>query len=333
MNLQRRQLARLAAACAAGAAGGMLPRAWAQGGAAGYPSKTVRLIIPFAPGGGTDIVGRVVAAKLQETWGQVFLVDNKAGGNGTIGLDACAKAVADGHTLSMVTGSASVNVTLQGNKQSYDLLKDLAPVTQITSQPYALVVNPKLAVKNLAELIALAKAKPGTLNYGSSGPGGLSHLSGALFCQLAGIRMEHVPYKGGNPALGDVASGQIDMLFSTQLQAHPFVVSNRVRVLAVTTAQRAANAPNVPTMAEAGVPGYEVAGWYGLLAPGATPRPVVEKLQQEIARVLLLPDVKDKLALDGSEPVGSTPAQFSQHLKSEVDKWRKLIQETGITGG
>jgi len=332
MELKRRRLTQWGAALAAGSA---LPPLWAQSAnaAGGYPSKTVRLIIPFAPGGGTDIVGRVIAAKLQETWGQTFVADNKGGGNGTIGLDACAKSAPDGHTLAMVTGSASVNVTLQGNKQPYDLLKDLAPVSQITSQPYALVVNPKLPAKNLAELIAMAKAKPGTLNYGSSGPGGLSHLAGELFCMLAGIKMTHVPYKGGNPALNDVVAGNIDMLFSTRLQAHPFIVANRVRVFAVTTATRSASAPELPTMAEAGVPSYEVAGWYGLLAPAGTPAAVVDKLQQEIARILKMPDVKEKLALDGSDAVGSTPAQFGAHMRGEVDKWRKLIQQAGITGG
>jgi tripartite-type tricarboxylate transporter receptor subunit TctC len=332
MNLRRRQIGQWGAALAAGAA---VPRLWAQGKdmAAAYPSKTVRVIIPFAPGGGTDIVARVIAAKLQETWGQTFVADNRAGGNGTIGLDACAKSAPDGHTLSMVTGSASVNVTLQGNKQPYDLLRDLAPVTQITSQPYALVVNPKLPVKNLADLIALARARPGTLNYGSSGPGGLSHLSGELFCALARIKMTHVPYKGGSPALADVVAGNIDMLFSTRLQAHPFIISDRVKVLAVTTAARSPTAPEIPTMAEAGVPDYEVAGWYGLLAPAATPPAIVDKLQQEIARILKLPDVKEKLALDGSDAVANTPAQFGAHMRAEVEKWRKLIQDAGITGG
>jgi tripartite-type tricarboxylate transporter receptor subunit TctC len=332
MNLHRRQLHHWATALATGA---VLPRAGAQtpNASSGYPSKTVRIICPFAPGGGTDIVGRVVAAKLQQAWGQTFVVDNKAGGNGTIGLDACAKAAPDGYTLSLITGSASVNVTLQGNKQPYDLLKDLAPVTQLTVQPYALVVNPKLPVKTLAELIALAKAKPGVLNFGSSGPGGLSHFSGELFCSMAGIKMTHVPYKGGNPALTDVASSQIDMLFSTQLQAHPFVVSNRVKVLAVSTAVRSANAPDVPTMAEAGVPGYDVAGWYGLMAPAGTPRAVIDKLQQEIAKILQLPEMKEKLVLDGSEPVGNTAAQFGAHIRAEVEKWRKLIREAGITAG
>jgi tripartite-type tricarboxylate transporter receptor subunit TctC len=327
MNLRRRDFARWGAAVTAGAA---CPPLWAQ---AAYPTRAVRIIIPFAPGGGTDIVARVIAAKLQEAWGQPFVADNKAGANGTLGLDMCAKAPADGYTLAMVTGSAGVNVTLQGNKQPYDLLKDLTPVSQITTQPYGLVVNPKLPVKNLADLIALAKAKPGSLNYGSSGPGGLSHLSGALFCSMAKIEMTHVPYKGGNPALNDVVGGQIDMLFSTLLQAHPFVSSGRLKVLAVSTAQRSPSAPDVPTMAEAGVPGYEVAGWYGMLAPAGTPPAIVNKLQQEIARILKLPDMKEKLALDGSEGVGSTPAQFGRHMREEVAKWRQLIKETGITGG
>ena len=330
MDTHRRHLSRLGLACLAGAS---CPPLWAQArdAATSYPSKTGRLIIPFAAGGGTDIVGRLVAAKFQEAWGQVFVVENKSGGNGIIGLDACAKAAPDGHTLSMVTGSASVNVTLQGNKQPYNLLKDFAPVSQITSQPYALVINPKLPVKNVSELIALAKAKPGTLNFGSSGPGGLSHLSGELLCSLAKIRMTHVPYKGGMPALTDVMGGQIDMLFSTLAQAHPFIASGRVRVVAVSTATRSPSAPDVPTLAESGVPGYEVAGWYGMLAPAATPPAIVDKLQREIVRILQLPDVKEALALDGSEGVGSAPAPFALHIRSEVEKWRRLIQEAGIT--
>jgi tripartite-type tricarboxylate transporter receptor subunit TctC len=328
MDRRRRQLAQFGAALVAG---GAWPRLMAQ--TSNYPSHPVRFIIPFAAGGGSDIVGRAVCAKLQEALGETFVPDNRSGGNSIIGLDVCAKSRPDGYTLSLLTGSATVNVTLQGTKQPYDLQKDLAPITQITVQPYALVVNPRLPVKNLAELIALAKAKPGTLNYGTSGPGGISHLAGALLCSMAKIQMTAVPYKGGNPALIDVISGQIDMMFSSQLQARPFISTGRLKALAVTTARRSPAAPDVPTMSESGVPGYDVAGWYGLAAPAATPPAIIDKLQQEIAKILKLPDVKDKLTLDGSEAVGSTPAQFAEHIRTEVEKWRALIHETGITNG
>jgi tripartite-type tricarboxylate transporter receptor subunit TctC len=222
-----------------------------------------------------------------------------------------------------------VNPSLM-RKLQYDLISDLAPITQATTQPYALVVNPGVPAKSVQELIALAKAKPGALNYGSSGTGGLSHLSGALFGALAGIDIHHVPYKGGAPALTDVISGQIEMLYSTILQASPHLKSGRLRALAVTTAKRSQSMPELPTMAQAGVPGYEVAGWYGVVAPAKTPRPVIVRLNQEMVRALKMPDVAEKLAADGSEPVGSTPEAFGAHIRAEVAKWRKLIQQVGI---
>jgi len=298
--------------------------------AADFPSRAIRLVVPFAPGGGTDIVARTVAQKLTDAWKQPVVVDNRAGGNGTIGANLVAKSAPDGYTLSMITASHSVNVTLQGSKHPYDLVKDFAPVSQVTRQPYVLVVNPKLPVTSVNDLVALAKAKPGTLNYGSSGVGGTSHLAGALLCSLAGIRMTHVPYRGGEPAMADVAAGQIDMLFSTLLQSHGLIEAGRLRPLAVTTATRSAALPNLPTMQEAGVPRYEVSPWYGIVAPGGTPSAIVEKLSREIARIVHLPDVVQKMAVDGSEPVGSSPAQFAVHIKSEVEKWRDLIHEAGI---
>jgi len=328
MNVVRRQLLQAGLGLAGAAA---VPRVLAQGDAAAdYPSRPIHLIVPFAPGGGTDIVARTIAQKLGEAWKQTVIVENRAGGNGTIGANAVAKAPADGYMLSMITASHSVNVTLQGHKHPYDLLKDFAPISQVTTQPYVLVVNPNLAAKSVAELIALAKSKPGKLTYGSSGVGGTSHLSGALFCSLAGIEMTHVPYRGGEPAMVDVITGQIDMLFSTRLQSRGFVDAGKLRPLAVTTAARSPAMPELPTMQEAGVPHYEVAGWYGLLAPAATPPAIVNKLNREIVRIVHLPDVTAKMAADGSEPVGSTPAQFAAHIKSEVEKWRDLIHKTGI---
>ena len=296
---------------------------------ASYPAKPIRLIIPFAPGGGTDLTGRAITQKLTEAFGQTVVADNRAGANGTIGADIAAKAPPDGYTLSMISSSHSVNPSLM-KKLPYDLITDLAPITQATTQPYALVVHPSVPAKSVKELIALAKSKPGMLNYGSSGTGGLSHLSGALFASLANIEINHVPYKGGSPALVDVIAGQIQMLYSTILQAHTQLKAGKLRALAVTTAKRSRAAPDLPTMAEAGVPGYEVAGWYGIVAPAKLPRPIITKLNQEIVRILHMPEVGEKLAADGSEPVGSTPEQFGAHIKREVAKWRALIQKTGI---
>jgi len=310
--------------------------AWAIAGSAaerdpapGYPAKPIRLIVPFAPGGGTDITARAIAQKLTELWGETVVADNRPGANGTIGVDIAVKSAPDGYTLTMISSSHSVNVSLY-KKLPYDLVKDLAPITQATTQPYALVVHPSVPAKTVKELIALAKARPGTLNYGSSGTGGLSHLSGALFASLAHINITHVPYKGGAPAMIDVIAGQIQMLFSTILQSHAHIKAGRLRALAVTTAKRSAGAPELPTMQEAGVPGYEVAGWYGVLAPAKTPQPIIEKLNREIVRILHTPEMSERLAADGSEAVGSTPQQFGAHIRSEIAKWKKVVAEAGI---
>ena len=308
-----------------------LSRGAAQSDAAtDYPSHAIHLIVPFAAGGGTDIVGRIIGQKLSETWKQPVVVENRAGGNGTIGAYAVARSAPDGYTLSMITASHSVNVTLQGSKHPYDLLNDFAAVSQVTTQPYVLVVNPGLPMKSMRDLVVLAKASPGKLTYGSSGVGGTSHLAGALLCSLADIEMTHVPYRGGEPAMADVVSGQIDMLFSTRLQSRGFVEAGKLRPLAVTSAHRSPAMPDLPTMQEAGVPGYEVAGWYGMLAPAGTPPAIVDRLNREVVRIVRLPDVAEKIRNDGSEPVGSSPAQFAAHIKAEVEKWRDLIHRTGI---
>jgi tripartite-type tricarboxylate transporter receptor subunit TctC len=294
-----------------------------------YPTKPIRLIVPFAPGGGTDITARAIAMKLTDALGQTVVVDNRAGANGTIGADIAAKAPPDGYTLSMISSSHSVNPSIM-KKLPYDLVNDLLPVTQATSQPYALVLHPSVAAKSVKELIALVKTKPNSLNYGSSGTGGLSHLSGALLCSMAGITMTHIPYKGGAPALTDLVGGQIQLLFSTILQAQAQLKGGRVRALAVTTAKRSAGAPDLPTMHEAGVTGYEVAGWYGMVAPLKTPAANIARLNTETVKALRGSDIKDKLAADGSEPVGSTSEAFGVHIKSEVAKWNKLVKEASI---
>ncbi len=294
-----------------------------------YPNKPIRLIVPFAPGGGTDITGRAIAMKLTDALGQTVVVDNRAGANGTIGADIAAKAPPDGYTLSMISSSHSVNPSLM-KKLPYDLIADLAPITQATTQPYALIVHPSVAAKSVKELIALVKAKPNSLNYGSSGTGGLSHLSGALLCSMTGITMTHIPYKGGAPALTDLVGGQIQLLFSTILQAQSQLKGGRVRALAVTTAKRSAGAPDLPTMQEAGVAGYEVAGWYGMVAPLKTPAAIIARLNTEAVKALRASDIKDKLAADGSEPVGSTSDAFGLHIKAEVAKWQRLVKDASI---
>ncbi len=294
-----------------------------------YPTRPLRLIVPFPPGGGTDITARAVAQKLGESWGQTVVVDNRPGANGTIGVDIAAKSAPDGHTLTMISSSHAVNTSLY-TRQPYDLLKDLAPITQATSQPYAFVINPSVPARSVKELIAVAKAKPGALNYGSSGTGGISHLAGALLGSLTGTSLVHVPYKGGAPATIDVISGQIQMLFGTLLLTGPHIKAGRLRVLAVTTPQRWPGTPDLPTMQEAGVPGFVITQWYGMLAPAKTPQPTVAKLNKEIARILHQPDVKEKLAADGADAVGNTPGEFGAHIRSEVTKYGKLVKQIGL---
>jgi tripartite-type tricarboxylate transporter receptor subunit TctC len=297
--------------------------------AQGYPDRPIRLIVPFPPGGGTDITARATALKLSESWGQTVVVDNRPGANGTIGVDITAKSAPDGYTITMISSSHAVNVGLY-SKLPYDLMRDLAPITQATSQPYVLVINPSVPARSVKELVAVAMAKPGALNYGSSGTGGISHLAGALLGSLTGTSLVHVPYKGGNPAMVDVISGQIHMLFGTLLLNGPHIKTGRLRVLAVTTPQRWSGTPELPTMQEAGVPGFVITQWYGMLAPAKTPQPIVGKLNKEIARLLHQPDVKEKLAADGADAVGNTPAQFGAHIRSEIAKYSKLVKQIGL---
>jgi tripartite-type tricarboxylate transporter receptor subunit TctC len=294
-----------------------------------YPSRPIRLIVPFPPGGGTDITARAIALKLGGNWGQTVVVDNRPGANGTIGVDITAKSAPDGYTLTMISSSHAVNTGFH-IKQPYDLVRDLAPITQATSQPYVLVINPSVPARSVKELVAVARAKPGTLNYGSSGTGGISHLAGALLGSLTGTSMVHVPYKGGNPAMMDVISGQIQMLFGTLLLNGPHIKAGRLRALAVTTPRRWPGTPELPTMQEAGVPGFVITQWYGMLAPAKTPQRIVSKLNQEIASLLHQPDVKEKLAADGAEAVGNTPAEFGAHIRSEIAKYSKLVKQIGL---
>jgi tripartite-type tricarboxylate transporter receptor subunit TctC len=320
----------LAAVTALGTGGALtLGVAAASAPAAGYPTKPIRIVVPFLPGGGADITGRALAQNLAESWGQPVLVDNRPGANGTIGAGVVAKAAPDGYTIGMITTSHSVNVSLF-RKLPYDLLRDLAPITQATSQPYALVVHPSVPVRTVQELVALAKAKPGTINYGSSGTGGFSHLAGAAFAAHAGIQLMHVPYRGGAAALADLLGGQIQMLFSTILQSQAHIKAGKLRALAVTSPMRSPAQPDVPTMAESGLPAVTILGWYGFVAPAKMPAVLIDRHAAEMRRILHLPDVVLRLATDGSEPVGSAPAEFGRFIRAEVERWARVVKEAGI---
>ena len=298
-------------------------------GHAQYPGKPVHLVVPFPAGGPTDVLTRVVAQKLSERWRTAVVVDNKPGAGGAIGSELVAKSAPDGYTLVMATSSThSIGPALQ--KLPYDAEKDFAPVTQAWSAPNVLLVSPRLDVHDVRGLIALAKAKPGQLNFASSGIGTIPHLSAELFKRLAGIDIVHVPYKGTGLAIPDIARGQVAMIFDSIITAQQHAKAGNVRMLAVSTAKRSPLLPELPTMAEAGVPGYESNTWFGLLGPAGTPREVVAQVSRDVAAVLKEPEVRTRFAAAGAEPVGSTPEAFAALLKSEGEKWAKLIRSAGI---
>ncbi|HEV8517351.1 MAG TPA: tripartite tricarboxylate transporter substrate binding protein [Burkholderiales bacterium] len=293
-----------------------------------YPSKPIRFIVPFPPGGGNDIVGRIVAQKLAEGFGLSVVVDNRGGAGGTVGTEMAAKAPADGHTMLVNNISLAVNATLFP-KLPYDTLKDLAPVTLVGRQPNIVVVNPSVPARSVRELLALAQAKPGQINYGSGGVGTASHLATELLKLMAKVDMVHVPYKGLGPALTDLMGGQIQLIISTLASALPQVRAGKLRALAVTTAKRSAFFPEIPSMDEAGVRGYEFSTWYGLLVPARTPRSIVDRLNQEMARVLGSGAVNDQFASQGLEAAHTSPQEFGVYLKSEVEKWAKVVKASG----
>jgi tripartite-type tricarboxylate transporter receptor subunit TctC len=297
-----------------------------------YPHRVVMLVNPFAPGASTDIVARLIAQKLSEAWGQSVIVENRPGASGMIGLASVARAPADGHMLAMMIVTHATTVALQGKKAGADLTRDFAPVTQVVSQPYTLVVNPSLPVRTVKELVALARAKPGELTYGSSGVGSVLHLAGELLAVQTQSKFTHVPYKGASLALSDVAGGHVAMLFTTRMSAQAMVAARRVRMLAVTSPERAPGAPDLPTVQESGVTGpFDVNGWYGISAPAGTPAAIIERLNQDISRVLKMPDVRERMTTEGTLPVSGTPAQFGELVRAEVDKWRRIIQQAGIS--
>lgn len=294
-----------------------------------YPSKPVRLIVPFAAGGSTDVIARILAPKLSEVWGQQVLVDNRPGGNTVIGTDIVAKSPPDGHVL-LVTPAPFTVVPSVLTKLPYDPAKDFEPITLINTTPMGFVVHPGVPAKNLKELIALAKARPGQMNFGSSGSGGVPHLSGELLNTMAGLKIIHVPYKGNAPALADLVGGHVDMAFNGLTSVMAFIKSGRLRVLGVTSLTRTAALPDVPTFDEQGLKGFQAVAWNGLTAPARTPKEAIVRIQEASARIIKSPELAEQLKRDGSDPVGSTTAEFTAHLRDEVVKWKKVLDRAGI---
>lgn len=307
-----------------------LPAA-AQKETAEFPSRPVTLVNPFAPGASTDIVARIVAQKLSELWGRQMVVENRPGAAGTIGLTAVARSPADGHTLGMIIVSHAANAALQGSRAAFDLMRDFSHVAQLSSQPYVIVVNPSLPVRSVRELVALAKAKPGAITYGSSGVGSSLHLTAELLAFKTGVRMTHVPYKGAALATADVAGGHIAMLITTRMSVQPFVATGRVRALAVTTAERIPG-EDLPTVRESGLTGpFEVYSWLGVGAAAGTPASIVERINQDINRVLKLPEVRERFAAEGAIAAAGTPAQFADLVRREVEQWRAVVKQASIS--
>lgn len=294
-----------------------------------YPGKPVRLIVPFPPGGGSDTLARILGPKLSEAFGQQVVIDNRPGAGTNIGAEIAARSAPDGYTVLMGNVSHAINVTLY-SKLSYDLAKDFAPVSLLASTPNIVVVHPSVPVKSVKELIALAKARPGQLDVASSGSGSSAHLAGELFNNMAGTKMNHVPYKGGGPAVIALVGGQVAVGFATTPSVIQHVKSGRMRGLAVTSAQRSPSAPDLPTVSEAGLKGYEAGTWYGFLVPTGTPKEVITRLHAESARLLKLPDVKGRMDTAGFESIGSTPERFGAYIRGEIEKWGKVVRTAGV---
>jgi tripartite-type tricarboxylate transporter receptor subunit TctC len=289
-----------------------------------YPSRPVRVVVPFAPGGPNDIIVRLVTPKLAESLGQAFVVENRAGAGGNIGTDYVAKSAPDGYTLlSVGPGSLIINPLI--GRVGYDTERDFAPITLMARAPNALVAHPSVPARSVAELIALARAKPGAINYASGGTGSTPHLAAALFAAMAGIELTHVPYKGTAPATADLVGGQVQIAFLGIPAVLPYAKSGKLRVLAVTGLRRSPELPGVPTVDESGVPGYDVSPWYGLLAPSATPREVVERIALEAARIVRAAETRERLALQGAEAAGSTPEEFAAAIRADTATWSRIV--------
>ena len=294
-----------------------------------WPTRTVRIISPFAPGGGNDTVGRFLAAKFTEQIGGTFVVENRAGSAGLIGADLVAKSTPDGHVLLISSPEFSINPSMR-SKMPYDTFKDFAFISQLASGQFMLASHPSVPVKNAKELIALAKARPGLLSYGTSGAGGINHLAGELLQSMAGIRWLHIPFKGAAPAMIATMGGEVEFVFASTIGLVGPVKAGKLRGVAVTGSSRFAELPNVMTVAEAGIPGYSVTGWYGFYAPANTPPEIVRRLHEESRRALHSPEIKDKLIKAGNEPVGTPPAEFLVFVRAEYDKWAKVIKQANL---
>jgi len=293
-----------------------------------YPTRPVRLVVPFPAGGTTDIIARATAQKLSEAWGQQVIVDNRPGAAGNIGSELVAKAAPDGYTLLMGTvGTHAINPSLYA-KMPYDHVKEFAPVILVAGVPNVLVVNPDLPIKSVPELIAYAKANPGKLNFASSGSGTSIHLSGELFKAMTGVQMTHVPYKGSAPALTDLIGGQVQLMFDNLPSSLAFIKAGKLRALAVTSASRAPALPDVPTVADT-VPGFEASSWFGVLAPAGTPPEIIARINGEVTKWLATPEAKEKLTAQGANVAGGTPQDFAKHIQAETAKWAKVVKESG----
>jgi tripartite-type tricarboxylate transporter receptor subunit TctC len=293
-----------------------------------YPSRPIRLILPFPPGGSTDIVARLIGQKLTESWGQPVLVDNRPGAGGNVAAETAAKAAPDGHTLFQVNVANAIGASLYP-KLNYDLVTSFAPVVQLATTPYVLLAHPSVPAKNTRDLVALARTRPGVLNYASAGAGSATHLSGELLKALSGTDIVHIPYKGTGPAVTALLSGEVDLYFTTVPAAVPLVKAAKVRALGVTSANRSALMPNVAPIADAGLKGYETATWHGILVPAATPKETVAKLNAGIVKILAQPDVREKLLGQGLDPIGGTSEQFGAYIRTEIAKWAKVVKASG----
>lgn len=296
---------------------------------AAYPARPIRILVGFQPGGGSDIMARAAGQQLAERWLAPVVTDNRPGAGGTIAMDIAHKAAPDGYTLLVISGSAITNAAVV-TRVPYDIRTAFAPITQLTSQPYVLLAYPALPAKNVRELIAYAKSNPEKINYASSGTGSTAHLGMELFKSMTQTKMEHIPYKGSGPALIDLLGGQVQLLLASAISSAPHLTSGKLRALGVTSGRRSPNLPQLPTIAEAGVPGYDVTGWYGIVAPAGTPASIIRKLETELGRAMHTPEVADKLAADGTEALTGTPDELRTTIAKEIDKWTQLVRSTGL---
>ena len=294
-----------------------------------YPSKTIRLVVPFAPGGGSDIVARLLSPKMTEALGQTVVVDNRAGASANLGAAIVAKAAPDGYTLLLANANYTINPSLF-KSLPFDPVREFAPVALLANVTNVLAIHPSIPAKSVKELISFAKAHPGQLNFASPGNGTSSHLAGELFRQVAKIEVVHIPYKGATPAITDLIAGQVSFTMASVLSVLPYAKQGRLRMLAVTTAKRSGALPDIPTISEAGLPGFEVSNWYGILATGGTPRPAVDRLNSELARIARVPDLAEKLAAQGADPATGTPEEFERFIQAELKKWAAVVRSAGI---